>query len=73
MTAKEIVEKWVDFPPDEMAEMRADIEALVEAEREACAKVAEEAGPKFWNKRMSEAANCIADYIRARGEAKEGE
>jgi hypothetical protein len=40
--------------------------AAVEAEREACAKIAEEAGPKFFHKDMSEAATSIAEQIRAR-------
>src|SRR5690349_17930501 len=40
------------------------------AEREACAKIADDAGRKFYRKDMREAAKSIADEIRAR--SKEG-
>lgn len=100
MTAEEIVEKWVgtDIPHDTamayqaqmeiVAGLQADIEAAIEAEREACAKIGDDrieeinrtypaqpgSSPEWDEKaiRLTE-ANHYRNMIRARGEAKEGE
>jgi hypothetical protein len=45
------------------AEFKAQIEEAVLAEREACAKVADE-----WSKRQDDVGGYIAQNIRARGE-----
>jgi hypothetical protein len=76
MTAKEIVAKWIetewlshdpaikDAEEAIVAGLKADIEAAVEEEREACAKMAED------ERTYAYAAN-LAKRIRARSERRE--
>lgn len=67
MTIEERVDsiyKWNN--PALRAVVLETITAAVEAERERCAKIAEEAAPEFHHKEMREAAECIAGRIRAK-------
>lgn len=78
MTPDEIVSKWIgaELSSDDTATkdaavaivtgLRDDIQAAIEEEREACAKVAEELAPQVMHKQMKEATNAVSDAIRAR-------